>query len=331
MSADEFDVIRELFAPLATSAGARGLLDDVAVLEATGALVVTTDAIVEGVHFLADDPIDTVARKALRVNVSDLVAKGAKPVGALLTLIWPKERPSHEMTDFARGLSEDLELFAIPLLGGDTTSTPGPLTVSMTAFGTPLGERTPSRADAKVGEQVWVTGFIGQAFLGLRALQERPDVIGAHARDRVGFDDVIDCYRVPRPPVGFAATIARYASASTDVSDGLAADAANVARASSVGIRLHGEAIPLSSAGHAHVSKFGARGLAELVTGGDDYQALFTAPLTQRGSIMAAARAADVNVALIGDVVEGEGILITMADGTPLDLAALGHRHKLGR
>jgi len=331
MSADEFDVIRELFAPLATSMAARGLADDVALLEASGPLVVTTDAIVEGVHFLADDPIDTVAKKALRVNVSDIVAKGAKPIGVLLTLVWPDRRASAELPEFARGLREDLALFSIPLLGGDTTSTPGPLTVSITVLGTPLGERVPSRADAKAGEQLWVTGFIGQAFLGLCALQESPDVIGASARDRVGSDEVIDWYRVPRPPFEFATAIARYASASTDVSDGLVADAANIARASSVGIRLHGEAIPLSSSGHAHVSKFGPRGLAELVTGGDDYQALFTAPPAQRGSIMAAARAADVNVALIGDVVEGEGVEISLADGALLDLGAFGHRHKLGR
>jgi thiamine-monophosphate kinase len=332
MPGDEFETIRTLFAPMATNAGARGLLDDVAVLEASGALIVTTDAIVEGVHFLADDPIDTVAKKALRVNLSDLVAKGAKPIGVLLTLIWPNARASHELTEFARGLRDDLELFAIPLLGGDTTSTPGPLTVSITAFGTPLGERVPSRADAKVGEQVWVTGFIGQGFLGLRALQAKPDVIGAHARNRAGADDeIVDWYRTPRPPVGFATAIARYASASTDVSDGLAADAANIARASGVGIRIHGEAIPLSSAGHAHISKFSARGLAELATAGDDYQALFTAAPEHRGAIMAAARAVDVNVALIGDVVEGEGVEISAPDGALLDLVALGHRHKLGR
>jgi thiamine-monophosphate kinase len=331
MPADEFEVIRTLFAPLATSAGARGLLDDVAVLEASGKLVVTTDAIVEGVHFLADDPIDTVAKKALRVNLSDLVAKGARPIGALLTLVWPDRRASRELADFARGLREDMELFSIPLLGGDTTSTPGPLTVSITAFGAPLGERVPSRAGAKAGEQVWVTGFIGQAFLGLRALKEAPDVIGANARDRVGAEEIVDWYRIPRPPIGFAPVIARYASASTDVSDGLVADAANIARASGVGIRIHGEAIPLSSAGHAYVSKFGARGLAELVTGGDDYQALFTAAPEHRGAIIAAARAADVNVALIGDVVEGGGVEISVVDGAPLDLNAFGHRHKLGR
>ncbi len=331
MSADEFDMIRNLFAPLATSAAARGLADDVALLEASGKLVVTTDAIVEGVHFLPDDPIDTVAKKALRVNISDIVAKGAKPIGALLTLIWPTDRSSSQIADFARGFAEDLSLFDVPLLGGDTTSTAGPLTVSITAFGKPLGDRVPSRADANAGEQVWVTGYIGQAFLGLRALQETPDLIGAAAGDRVGAADVIDCYRIPRPPVKFPEAIARYASASTDVSDGLAADAANIARASGLGIRIHGEAIPLSSAGHAHVSRFGARGLAELAAGGDDYQALFTAAPIHRGAIMQAARAADVNVSLIGDVVEGEGVEITMADGDVLDLGALGHRHKLGR
>ena len=331
MPADEFDIIRMLFAPMATSAGARGLLDDVAVLDASGKLVVTTDAIVEGVHFLTDDPIDTVAKKALRVNMSDLVAKGAKPIGALLTLVWPNGRAANELPDFARGLREDLEFFSIPLLGGDTTPTPGPLTVSITAFGTPLGERVPSRADARVGEQVWVTGFIGQAFLGLRALQKEPEVIGATGRDRVGADDIVDSYRTPQPPVKFAAAIACYAAASTDVSDGLAADAANIARASGVGIRIHGEAVPLSSAGHAHVSKFGARGLADLVTGGDDYQALFTAAPEHRGAIMAAARAVSVNVALIGDVVEGEGVEISTGEGAPLDLGGLGHRHKLGR
>jgi thiamine-monophosphate kinase len=169
MGADEFHVIRDLFAPLATDAGARALADDVAVLEARGALVVTTDAIVEGVHFLAGDPIETIAMKALRVNVSDLVAKGAKPVAALLTLVWPKDRPSDQIAALAEGLGRDLKHFGVSLIGGDTTSTPGPLTVSITAFGEPLGARTPARANARVGDDVWlVGGEIGSAWLGLQ-------------------------------------------------------------------------------------------------------------------------------------------------------------------
>src|SRR5262245_4914957 len=154
MSADEFDVIRNLFAPLASHASARALMDDAAVLEANGELVVTTDAIVEGVHFLAGDPIETVAAKALRVNVSDLIGKGAKPVAALLSLIWPNSRPADQIGLFAAGLERDLKHFAMSLIGGDTTATSGPLTVSVTAFGEPLGARTPSRAEARLGEDV---------------------------------------------------------------------------------------------------------------------------------------------------------------------------------
>ena len=333
MSADEFDTIRDLFAPLARSAGARALSDDVAVIEASGQLVVTTDAIVEGVHFLADDPIETIAKKALRVNISDLTAKGAKAVGALLTLIWPTHRPAAEIKDFARGLGEDLRLFDVALLGGDTASTPGPLTVSIAAFGVALAAsgRVPSRADARSGDHVWVTGFIGDAYLGLRALSDGPDLIDAKAGDRSGFDDLIDCYRVPRPPVRFAEAIGRYASASTDVSDGLAADAANIARASKAALHIHAEAIPLSGSGHAYASKHGSRGLAELATGGDDYQVLFTAAPEERGAIVEAARRAGVNASLIGDVVDGEGVKITTSLGVCLDLGAFGHRHKLGR
>lgn len=333
MPADEFDTIRELFAPLATSAAARGLADDVAVLEAAGKLVVTTDAIVEGVHFLPDDPIGTVAQKALRVNLSDLAAKGARCVGVLLTLVWPDQRPSAEIAAFAQGLAGDLKHFDVPLLGGDTTRTPGPLTVSVTAFGRVLGERIPARADACVGEHVWVTGFIGEAYLGLRALTEAPPIIGANVGDRVDVAalQARDAYRLPFPPIALADYIARYARASTDVSDGLVADSANIAKASGVGIRLDAEAIPLGLAGHAHVAKHGAKGLIDLITGGDDYQALFTASAADRGAILAGSRAAGVNAVLIGDVVEGSGVKVVDASGAALALPSLGHRHKLGR
>ncbi len=332
MSADEFAVIRELFAPLATHAGARGLVDDAAVLEAQGALVVTTDAIVEGVHFLIDDPIDTVAKKALRVNVSDIVAKGAKPVAALLTLVWPNARPSDEIATFARGLGEDLQHYGVALIGGDTTSTPGPLTVSITLFGQPLGSRTPARTDAKPGEQLWVTGRIGDGWLGLMLLQEAPAVLGAAAADRVGahIDALRAAYRTPPSPLAFAPIVARYASASMDVSDGLIADAAKLASASGVALRIDAEAVPLSDAGHAHVSAHGPNGLLELLSGGDDYQVLFTAPAEARGRIMDESRAANIDVALIGDVLDGAGLWLVGAGGAELALPGGGHVHKLG-
>ena len=332
MPADEFEIIRDLFAPLAKHRFARGLIDDVAVIESPGPLVITTDAIVQGVHFLAADPLDTVAKKALRVNFSDLIAKGAKPVGVTVTLMWPQARDASEIAAFARGLGEDLKLYDVALLGGDTTSTPGPLAISVTAFGVPHSARTPSRADAKVGEQLWVTGCIGDGLLGLLSLTDLPEIEAAAAGDRVDAHAtaVRAAYRTPSPPAKLAATIASYASASMDVSDGLLGDAEKMAAASGVAIRIDAEAVPLSSAGHAYVAARGMEGLARLLTGGDDYQALFTAPASARGAIMAAARAAETNLALIGDVSEGAGVRVVTAGGD-LPFVTAGHRHRLGK
>lgn len=322
---NEFEIIRTLFAPLAPAPAARSLLDDVAVIEAKGALVVTTDAIVEGVHFLADDPIDTVAKKALRVNISDLVAKGAKPVGALLTLIWPDARPAAEINAFARGLGEELQRYDLALWGGDTTATPGPLTVSVTAFGKPLGLRTPARGDAHAGEQVWVTGTIGDAYLGLKSLTGAASLSAADAQATQ------TAYRLPAPPFAFAEAIARFAQASMDVSDGLVGDAAKLAAASGVAIRLDAAAIPLSDAGRGFVAREGVSGFAQLLAAGDDYQALFTAATGARDEIVAAAKAAGVTATPIGAVESGAGVRVIGADGGALAVGAGAHVHRLGR
>ncbi|GAM99471.1 thiamine-monophosphate kinase [alpha proteobacterium U9-1i] len=329
MPADEFDIIKNLFAPLAGE-GARDLVDDVALL---GDLIVTTDAIVEGVHFLADDPVGSVAKKALRVNLSDIAAKGAKPVGALLTLIWPQQRPSTQIADFARALAEDLLTFNVPLLGGDTTSTPGPLTISITAFGKPLGASTPSRSDAKPGDHLWVTGVIGDAYLGLLSLTATPEIVGASASEQMDAHAlaVRAAYRTPSPPMSFAGAIAAFARASMDVSDGLVTDAGKLASASGVAIRIDAEAVPLSAAGHAHLGKTGTDGLIAMITGGDDYQALFTAAPEARGAIMQAARESGTNVSLIGDVFAGAGVRVVGAGGVELRIPHAGHSHRLGR
>lgn len=320
MPADEFEIIRTLFAPLAKSAGARGLADDAAVLQAEGRLVATTDAVVEGVHFFAADPLDMVAKKALRVNVSDLTAKGAKSQGALLTLVWPDARPSAEIADFVRGLAEDLAFYDIALMGGDTAATPGPLTVSITAFGAPLGPRVPSRADAKPGEDVWVTGALGDAWLGHEALTGAWDA-GAHV------EAVIERYRLPDPPVAFAPVVARHAGAAMDVSDGLAGDATKLAKASGVALRIEAAALPLSPAGRAW--RAAHAGYGRLFDWGDDYQILFTAAPEARAAIEADAAATGVQVSRIGVVEAGEGVRITAADGGELKLG--GHVHMLGR
>ncbi len=323
MSADEFDIIRRLFAPLATSVGARELRDDVAVLEASVGLVLTTDAIVEGVHFRADDPIETVAKKALRVNLSDLAAKGAKPVGALLTLIWPTHRRSAEIADFARGLGEDLRLYDVPLLGGDTTSTPGPLTVSITLLGAPLGAGVPSRSDARSGDDVWITGTIGDAWLGHEILS------GAWEPPEGCRDNLVLRYRVPEPRMAFAPVIAAHARASMDVSDGLLADASKLARASGVGVCIEAERLPLSTGAQAWRGQ--NEGWGRLLNWGDDYEVLFTADPSVRDTIIAAAAQIGVNTERIGLVKAGEGARIVDSGGGTISFAQSGHEHQLGQ
>jgi thiamine-monophosphate kinase len=356
MSADEFEVIRNLFAPLATDAAARGLIDDVAVLSARGELVVTTDAIVEGVHFLADDPIETVASKALRVNISDLVAKGAKPASALLSLIWPNHRPADEIARFANALGRDLKHFGASLVGGDTTSTPGPLTISMTLFGEPLGERTPSRADAKAGEDLWlIGGEIGSAWMGLQ-LRTGAMKLDEIRRGRVeevarleseaaaphmpayltlpgeAFDAeaawLMSLYLAPFVRLECAPIVARFARASMDVSDGLVADARKLAAASGVSLRIEANEIPFSIPAQRWFETGGD--FRKLVTGGDDYVVLFTASPDAREELLASEGVA-LRLSRIGAVEPGEGVTLVDRQGVPIPIPDAGYSHKLGR
>ncbi len=192
-------LIARYFRPLATDPGAFGLDDDAAALKPDGNdIVVTTDAIVEGVHFLPDDPPDTVARKALRVNLSDLAAKGAMPAGFVLTLAL-RHADEAWLKPFAAALGEDAAQFACPLLGGDTVSTPGPLMVSVTAFGRVPPGKMVHRSGAKAGERVMVTGTIGDAALGLAVL--RGGKVHAAATDTAARDALVERYRVPQPRV----------------------------------------------------------------------------------------------------------------------------------
>ena len=357
MSEDEFHVIRTLFAPLATSVGARGLVDDVALIEADGPLVVTTDAIVEGVHFLAGDPIATVAMKALRVNVSDLVAKGAKPAAALLTLIWPKTRGAEEIAVFADALGGDLAHFGMTLLGGDTTSTDGPLTISITAFGVPIADRTPSRADAQVGDDVWlVGGEVGSAWLGLQlrsgamqldelrrdrdedAAREQSVLMAEHSPDYLKlagqeFDAeaawLMSTYLAPFVQPDCAELVARYAAASMDVSDGLVTDAYKLAAASGVKLRIEAHAIPFSIPAERWALSGGD--FRKLITGGDDYVVLFTAPEALRSEIEAAEAGRPLRLSRIGRVEVGEGVEVVDRQGYPVPIADAGYSHKLGQ
>ncbi|MGY3409438.1 thiamine-monophosphate kinase [Bradyrhizobium sp. GM5.1] len=227
----EDSLIARYFKPLATDPGALGLVDDAAILQALGSdIVVTTDAVVEGVHYLATDPPDTIARKALRVNLSDLAAKGAVPAGFVLTLAL-RSKEDAWLRPFADALGEDAKTFVCPLLGGDTVSTPGPQMISITAFGRVPQGRMVGRTGAQPGDRILVTGTIGDAALGLDVLKGGA-VANALASDPHARETLISRYRVPQPRNALAQSVRDHATAAMDVSDGLAGDLTKLCAAS---------------------------------------------------------------------------------------------------
>jgi len=323
MSSGEDDLIARYFKPLATDPGAFGLIDDAAILKgSTDDLVVTTDAIVEGVHFLADDPPDTVARKALRVNLSDVAAKGAEPAGFVLTLAL-REVNDTWLAPFARALGEDATGFACPLLGGDTVSTPGPLMISVTAFGRVPAGRMVRRSGASAGDAVFVTGSIGDAMLGLAAARA-----GAMLQlDVASHGALVSRYRVPQPRTGLARAVRDHASAAMDVSDGLAGDLAKLCKASGLSAEIGLEQIPVSPLA-AILLAAKATTIEALIAGGDDYEILCTVPEARVAAFAAAARAADVAATRIGSIRSGEGLpRFIGADGREIVLKRSSYSH----
>jgi thiamine-monophosphate kinase len=298
----EDSLIARYFRPLATDPGAFQLNDDAAVLKALGDdIVVTTDAIVEGVHFLPDDPPDTIARKALRVNLSDLAAKGATPAGFVLTLAL-RNADEAWLKPFAAALGEDAKQFGCPLLGGDTVSTPGPQMISVTAFGRVPAGKMVHRSGARPGERVMVTGTIGDAALGLAVL--KGGKVHAATSDAAARSMLVGRYRVPQPRVKLAEIVRAHASAAMDVSDGLAGDLAKLCGVSGVSAAIDLASIPLSDAVRDLVSR-GVVGVEALIAGGDDYEILCAIPEDRVEAFTGAALGAGVKVSSIGTVVAG--------------------------
>jgi len=320
----EFALIAKLFAPLAAKAeGAFGLTDDAATVRlAPGQeLVVTVDALVEGVHFLNSDPAGAIAKKALRVNLSDLAAKGAEPRGYLLALSLPDWVDNDWLTRFASGLGEDQERYGIDLLGGDTTSTPGPLTLSITAMGpVPEGQML-RRAGAKPGDLVFVSGTIGDAGAGLALLKGEGAGLPMNERE-----SLIARYRLPEPRTALGPLLLGIASAALDVSDGLMADLGHIAEVSGVRVVIEAPRIPLSS-GLVTLWGKGAGAVARAVTSGDDYEIAFTAPESARAGLVAAARESGVPVHEIGRVEKGAGVVLLDEEGAPIPINRPGYTH----
>lgn len=313
---DEFSRIASYFAPLAAKAeGAFGLTDDAAVVTVPQGqqLVVTQDTLMEGVHFLGAEPPKLLAQKALRVNLSDLAAKGATPLGYFLSLSLPPRCDDAWVEAFCLGLAEDQQSYGITLMGGDSTTSMHGVAITVNAQG--LTPRIIRRNGAKTGDVLFVTGTIGDAALGLQVAQGQLP----HQAE------LLQRYHLPQPRIGFAAAIRDHASAALDISDGLLQDARHLATQSGVGLDIALEALPLSAPASSHAQD--ADSLLRLATGGDDYELLFTAPETQTAALHRAAEDAGIRLTAIGRCVAGKDINISHAkNAVPLP-AILGYNH----
>ena len=313
----EFGFIARHFKPLA-GPGALDLADDAAVVAPPPGrlLVAAADAMVQGVHFLDDDPPQTVGRKLLRVNLSDLAAMGAAPLGYLLTLTLPRGFGEAWFAGFSAGLASDQAQFGLHLLGGDTTSSPqGPLVLSLTILGHAAPGRILRRTGAAAGHGLWVSGSIGDAALGLAALQGR-------AQDPTGF--LADRYRLPQPRLALGAGLHGIATAAIDVSDGLLQDCGHLCRESGVSAVIEAASVPLSAAARA----LGADWLETCLSGGDDYELLLAVPEVRAPALLALSAQAGVPVTRIGALHAGAPeVRVVGAGGAALRFGKAGWSH----
>jgi len=320
----EFGRIARFFRPLAEGfPGAFGLTDDAAsiALPPGRELVVTTDAVVSGVHFLPDDPPGDIARKALRVNLSDLAAKGAAPLAYTLTLALGRAVEDGWVAEFARALGEDQARFGIALAGGDSVSTAGPIWVSITAFGRVETGKMVRRSGARPGDWVLATGTIGDAALGLKLLQ---GMKGAGEAEQAF---LAARYRLPEPRTGLADAVAAHAHAGIDISDGLAADFGHLCAASGVAGIIDTAELPLSPPTRRLVEADPTLWSA-ILGGGDDYELLLTAAPDGADALEAAAKAAAIPLTRIGRIEAGAGRAILRGpSGEEVTLDRAGWTH----
>lgn len=313
---DEFAIIEKYFRPLARRAkGSLQLASDTAfyVPPKGETLILTADAMVEGVHFLPSENPQTVARRLLRVNLSDLAAAGAKPQGYLLSLIGGKISPAW-LRRFAAGLTADQKRFGIALYGGDTASGSKTLCLSLTAFGTAPSGKSLTRGGAKPGDLVCVSGVIGDGWLGLQAARQRRK------------SKALTRYLLPEPRLALGRALLGVASAAADVSDGLVADVGHILEASGVGATLALDRVPLSRQGRAYAGGSAARKL-QLCAGGDDYELAFTIPRRNLRRLSLISKRLKLPIAVVGEISARRGLKVVNGKGLQVPVRASGYRH----
>jgi thiamine-monophosphate kinase len=322
----EFELIARHFRPLAAKyPGALDLSDDAALIDVRPGwrLVATADALIAGVHFLAGDPPSDIARKMLRVNLSDLAAMGAEPLAYLMTLALPSDTNEAWIAAFAEGLAADQAQFAIALAGGDTVATVGPLALSLTALGQVEPGSELRRNAGRAGDVVLVSGTLGDAALGLRVC--RGELAGLAPEQQAS---LVQRYRIPEPrlALGRALVRGRLARAALDVSDGLLADLGHICETSGLGAVVEAARLPLSPAARAALAA-APELIGDALGGGDDYELLFTAEEGALLAIRAAAVAGGVPVTAIGRLTAAPGIRVLDAEGRPVETGRAGWAH----
>ncbi len=320
----EFDLIERLFAPL-TSAhpGAVNLKDDCATLSITSGYeaLYSVDTLVEGIHFFREDPAGSVAQKTLRVSLSDIAASGGSPRGFLIALSLPGDVSFEWLEDFAKGLADDQIKFNVVLLGGDTTSTSGPLTLSSTAIGeVPIGKAI-RRSDVDVGDDIYVTGTIGDAALGLRVIKEmgRKEALQRYPK-------LLERYILPQPRVALGPLLISIATSCIDISDGLCADLSQICEVSHVGAEIRQAAIPLSLDAESLV-KNNTNYWQFVFGGGDDYELLFTANKSKRKEIEKLADQIEIPISRLGSIKSDEGVIVLNEVGGLVPVDVPGWKH----
>ena len=318
----EFGRIGSFFAPLAGPGGLQ-LRDDAALLECPPGmrLVVTVDAMVEGVHYLPDDPADLVARKLLRVNLSDLAAMGAIPRHYLLATALPVSFGDEWVARFAEGLRQDQGAFGMHLLGGDSVATKGPAVLSLTALGEVEAGREVRRSGACAGDRIWVSGTIGDAFLGLAVLRGKYPALASVDRAAL-----ISRFQLPEPRTELGPRLVGIARAMLDVSDGLLADLGHICEASGVGAEVALAALPLSRPAR-RLAAADPELTARLASAGDDYELLFTAPPEASKTLGNLAAELGLSITEIGKIGSGNRVRLVDAGGKELPVEAAGYRH----
>jgi len=313
----EFGLIDRYFAPLAGAEGL-GLKDDAACLTPTGGtdLIVTKDMLLEGVHFLKDDPADSLGHKALAVNLSDLAAKGATPRHYFIGLALPKGTSGDWCAAFAAGLKSMQDASGIILQGGDTTASQSGIVISVTAMGEVPSGAMIRRSGARVGDDVYVTGTLGDGALGLLSLQGK---IAAE-------EYLAERYRRPVPRTAIGVTLRGFAHAAADISDGLIADLGHICDASGLGAEIEEALLPVSRAAKAAVAANPA--LKPLIwSGGDDYELVFTAPEALRENIAALARVQEVAITRIGKIEAKKNVRLVDPAGKLVQIDREGYQH----